>query len=90
MGQGDVEVGGLGGDDEFLGVLHRAEGAHVVQSVAEFEEDDVGVVAHREQYLAVVLGLLALRLLEEHDVFNLGDAVDNDCHAVAEDHAYLV
>ena len=61
-----------------------------MQAVAELEEDDVGVVAHRQQYLAVVLGLLAVGLLYHHDVVYLRHAVHDDCHAVAEDHAQLV
>ena len=88
--QGDVEVGGFAGDDEFLGLLHGVEGAHVVQTVAELEEDDVGVVAHGKQDLAVVFRLLAFRLLEEHDVLDFGHAVDDACHTVAEDHAQFV
>ena len=90
MRQRNVEVGGLAGDDELLGVLHRVEGAHVVQTVAELEEDNVGVVAHGEQYLAIVLGLFALGLLDDHDVVNLGDAVDNGGHTLAKDHAQFV
>ena len=47
-------------------------------------------MAHREQNLAVVLGLLTLRLLEEHDIFYLGDTIDDNGYTVPEDHSYLV
>ena len=61
-----------------------------MQAVAEFEEDDVGIVAHGQQYLAVVLGLLGLGGLHDEDILDFGDTVDNDGHTIAEDGAYLV
>ena len=90
MGQRDVEILSLGRDGQLLGVLHGAERTHVVQTVAEFEEDDVGVVAHGEQDFAIVLGLLGLGGGHEEDILDLGDTVDNGCNTVAEDGADLV
>ena len=82
-----VQVRRLACYGQLLGVFHRAQRPHVVQAVTELEEDDVGVVAHRQQYLAVVFRLLAVGLLHHHDVVYLGHAVHYDGHPVAEHHA---
>ena len=90
VGEGDVDVLSFAGDGEFLGVFHRAESAHVVEAVAEFEEDDVDVATHGEKNLAVVFSLFGFALLEFDDVFDFGDAVDDGGDSVAEEHADVV
>ena len=61
-----------------------------MQAVAELQEDDVCVVAHRQQYLPVVLCLFAVCLLHHHDVVYLCHAVYDGGHPLAEHHAKLV
>ena len=53
-------------------VLDRAQ---VVQPVCELDQDDADVLRHRDDHLAVVLGLGVLAALEV-DARQLGDAVD--------------
>ena len=59
------------------------EGAHVVQPVRQFDQDDADIVHHGEQHLAEVLGLLLFGA-QELDAADLGDAFDDARHFVAE------
>ena len=62
---------------------------HVVQAVGELDHDDADVLRHRQDHLAVVLGL---RLLAggELDARQLRDAVDQQAHVLAEPQRDLV
>ncbi len=60
---------------DLLLLAEIAERVHVVQAVAELDEDDPDVGGHRDDHLAVVLGLLLLSGGEVH-LGELGDAVD--------------
>jgi hypothetical protein len=62
---------------------HAADGAHVVRAVGELDEDDAQVTHHREQHLAERFRLRFLAVLEL-DLVELGDAVDDLGHGVAE------
>ena len=55
--------------------LRHAERAHVMQPVGQLDDDDADVVHHRQQHLAIVLGL-AVFGGEEIDLTQFGDAVD--------------
>ena len=62
---------------------------HVVKAVRELDEDDVGVLRHRHDHLAVVLRLGLLAALEL-DSRQLGDALDERRDVVAELRADLL
>ena len=62
---------------------------HVVQAVGELDEDDPRVVRHRDDHLAVVLGLSLLAALEV-DPRQLRDAFDEPRDLVAELRAHLL
>ena len=55
--------------------VHVLERPHVVEAVAELDEQDADVPRHRDDHLAEVLGLAVL-LRGEVDLRELGDAVD--------------
>ena len=61
-------------------VLDRAQ---VVQPVGELDQDDPHVLRHRQDQLAVVLGLCLLAA-GELDPGQLGDALDDPCDVLAE------
>ena len=63
--------------------MHGLERAHVVQAVGQLDEDDAHVARHREQHLAEVLRLRVLQR-GELDAVDLGDAVDQVGHGLAE------
>ena len=83
MRDGSVDVERLAGN--FLLALGRQvlEGAHVVQAVGEFDEDDADVVDHGQHHLAEVFGL---RFFAggEVDLADLGDALDDVGDLLAE------
>ena len=60
-----------------------------MEAVGELDEDDVGVLRHRHDHLAVVLGLGLLAALEA-DPRQLGDALDEPGDLVAELLAHLL
>ena len=68
---------------DLLLLAEVAERVHVVQAVAELDEDDADVGRHRDDHLAVVLGLLLLLGGEVH-LGELGDAVHQHGDLVAE------
>ncbi len=70
-------------------LLRRQEthGAHVVQPVGELDHQHPGVAGHRDDHLADGLGL---RGRPQFDLVQLGDAVDQVRHLVAELGAELV
>ena len=65
------------------------ERPHVVQPVGELDQDDPQVVGHRDDHLAVVLGLGVLAALEL-DPGQLGDALDEIRDLLSELGPYLV
>ena len=82
-GDGSVDLERLAGDAPSSVNLERVDGAHVVEPVGELHEHDAHVVRHREQHLAVVLGLDDIpggRL----DLGQLGDAVHQVGHFPSE------
>ena len=81
--EGGVDVHGLAGDPHPPLLGQVAQGAHVVQAVGELDEDDPDVIHHREQHLAVGLGL-ALLGGGEGDLADLGDALHDVEHVGAE------
>ncbi len=81
--QGRVDLERLLGLLDLLLLAEIAERVHVVQAVAELDQDDPDVGGHRDDHLAVVLGLLLLLGGEVH-LGELGDAVDQHGDVVAE------
>ena len=90
VGEGDVEVRGLGGDFELLFRRHRVEGAHIVQPVGELDEDHAHILRHGEEDLLEVLGLQGDVLVIHHKVVDFGESVDDVGHHVAEKLAHVV
>jgi hypothetical protein len=78
-----VDLEGLLGLLDLLLLAEVAERVHVVQAVAELDQDDADVGRHRDDHLAVVLGLLLLLGGEVH-LGQLGDPVDQHRDLVAE------
>src|SRR5690606_20884143 len=70
-----------------LGLRQVAQGAHVVQAVAEFDDQDADVAGHRYDHLADGLGLGGLAVLH---LVELGDPVDKFGDLIPEVAAQLV
>ena len=81
VGEGSVDIGGLRGDFQLLVLGHRVQGAHVVQTVAEFDEHHADVVRQRGDDLLEILCLCALGTFH---VGELGEAVHHAFHLFAE------
>ena len=58
---GGVDLKRLAGDALTALQAERAQGAHIMQPVGQFDDDDADIVHHREQHLAIALGLPVLR-----------------------------
>jgi len=76
LGDRRVDFERLAGDAPALLRVQRAEGAHVVQAIGEFDEDHADVVRHRHQHLLEVL-CLRFRVGFEFDLRQLGQAIDD-------------
>ena len=83
MGERGVDVEGLAGDGLLAVGLQVLEGAHVVQPVGQLDEHDAHIGDHGQQHLADVFGL-AVFAVGELDLVDLGDALDDVGHLVAE------
>jgi hypothetical protein len=83
VGQGGVDVERLLGDALLLGQRHGRDGPHVVQAVGQLDDEHPQVARHGDQHLAHRRGLLGLARVEL-DALELGDAVDDRRHLVAE------
>ena len=83
MGEGRVDIHGFAGDGLLALGLQVFEGAHVVEAVGQLDEHDAHVGHHGQQHLAHVLGL-AVFAVGELDLVDLGDAIDDVRHLVAE------
>jgi hypothetical protein len=83
VGERRVDLEGLLRLLDLLLLGHGPERAHVVQPVGELDEDDPDVRGHRHHHLAVVLRLRLVTRLEG-DLGELGDAVDEPGHLLAE------
>ena len=75
VGDGGVNLHRLGGLYELLRAALVVHGAHIVQAVGYFNEDDADVLGHGHEHLAQVLGLLLL-VARPLDAGELGDALD--------------
>ena len=78
-----IDVHGLQRDGAAAVLPLRREGAHVVQTVAELDEDDADILRHGEQHLADVLDV-RLFLVLDVDLLDLGQAVHQHGDALAE------
>ncbi len=74
-----VDVQRLARDLAALDLGQGVEGAHVVKTVGELDEDDAEVLRHRHHHLADVLGLLLL-VGPDGDAAQLGHALDQVRH----------
>ncbi len=79
VGQRRIDLPGLGGDADPLLRRQRIQGAHVVQPVGQFDDDDPGVLGDREQEFPVVFDLL-FRGGAEGEVGDLGEPVHDPGH----------
>ena len=81
MREGRVYFTGLQRDPLLLALREVLQGAHVVEPVRQLDQDDPGVICHRQQQLAVVLHLVLgtgpeLHLPDfGHPVYQVGDLV---------------
>ena len=83
VSQGRVNVQRLAGDGFLSGGLQVFQRAHVVQPVRELDKHHAHVRDHGEQHLAHVFGLAVLAI-GEFDFVDVGDALDDVGHLVAE------
>ena len=84
MGQRGIDIQRLASNLVlFVGWL-GPQRAHVVEAVADFDEDDADVVTHRQQQLLEGLGLCR-SLVAEDTAGNLGQAIYNLSYLGAED-----
>ncbi len=89
VGERPVDLEGLACLLYLLLAPQVLERAHVVQPVGELDQDDPHVVGHRDDHLAVVLGLGVLATLEL-DARQLRDTLDELSDLIAELGADLV
>ena len=83
MGERGVDVEGLAGDGLLAVGLEVLQGAHVVQAVGQLDQHHAHIGDHGQQHLADVFGL-AVFAIGELDFVDLGDALDDVGHLVAE------
>ena len=76
VGKRSIDVERLSGNLVLLVGKHRTEGAHVVQPVGHFDEDDADVLAHGEQQFLEVFGLTRGSVAEDTSR-NLCQSVNN-------------
>ena len=83
VGQGGVDLHGLQGGDAALVIGLGVQCAHVVQTVAELDENDADVLGHGQKHLAESLdvSLLLVVDLQGHD---LGQTLHQHGHVGAE------
>ena len=79
VGDGGVDLHGLAGLVPALLLGPGVAGPHIVQPVAELDDHDPHVLAHGQQHLAQVFGLLLLDA-GKLDLGQLGDAVHQQGH----------
>ena len=89
VGDGGIYVECLAGNLVLLVCLQELQGAHVVQTVGNLYENDPDVLAHCEQELLEVLGLLR-SVCAEHTARNLCKAIDNAGNFVTKEVAYVL
>ena len=89
MRDGRVDLHGLLGLVPALLFRPRIAGAHIVQTVAQFDDHDPHILAHGQQHLAQVFRLTVLHI-GEVDLGQLGDAVHQQSHLAAEPAADLL
>jgi hypothetical protein len=83
VSQRRVNVLGLAGDGLLAVRLQVLQGAHVVQPVGQLDEHHAHVRDHGQQHLAHVFSL-AVFAIGKLDLVDLGDALDDVGHLVAE------
>ena len=89
FGERRVDVERFASDGAAARQRHALDGAHVVQPIGEFDEDDAQIAHHREQHFAERLRLRLLAALEL-DLVELGYRIDDLGHAVTEARGDLV
>ena len=84
MRQRGIDIQGLTGNLVLLVWRLRAQCAHIVETVADFDEYDTDVIAHGQQQFLERLGLCRC-LVAEDATGDLGESIDNLCNLLAED-----
>ena len=81
---GHVKIHGFLSDAALFGLLlMKSNGAHVVETVGQLDENHADVVGHRQDHLSNALGLALFR--RRHvELAQLGDAIDHMADALAE------
>ncbi len=80
---GGINIEGFLGDGLAPLLGHGADGAHVVEAIGEFNDDDANIAGHGEEHFAEALGL-AVFAVGETDFAEFGDAVNATCDVFAE------
>ena len=82
---GDLSINfeGFFGDAAAFFRTHRAKGAHIVQSVGKFDDNDAHVFSHGEDKFAETFRLM-LGMIFKFEFFQLGEAVHHFGNGIAE------
>ena len=76
VGQRCIDLQSLVGNALLLLEWHRGDGAHVVETIGQLDDENPEVLGHRHQHLAHRRGLLGF-LGVELDALELGDTIDD-------------
>ena len=82
MRQGSVDLHGLQCRDPALSVGLDTEGAHIVQSVTQLDENDTDIFRHSKEHLAKALNMRLLLVLDLHHD-DLGKSVHKHRHILS-------
>ena len=82
LGERGIDLEGLACDAALLLNPKCGEGAHVVETVAEFDQHDADILGHCQEHLADVLRMLLLRT-QRRELAQLRNAVHQARHLLA-------
>ena len=88
VGQGRIHVHGLAGLKQATVLTQGRKGAHVVQTVGKFDDDNANVFGHGEEHLAQRKRLLLVHAID-FDVGELGHAIDELGHRIAKQAGHI-
>ncbi len=83
IGDGGIDIQCLAGDGAPARRREHRDGAHVMQTVGELDQNDADIPRHGKKHLAKIFRLL-LFLALEFDLTDLADAIDELCHLLTE------
>ena len=88
VGQGRIHVHGLASLKQATVLTQGCKGAHVVQTVGKFDDNDADVLGHGEEHLAQRKRLLLVHAID-FDVGELGHAIDELGNRIAKQAGHI-